>query len=70
MECVKICPVKAIKGNNFNIEDDREIRFDFKKCHDYFEDMKKDTTRKPICGLCLYICPYGNKKNSTMKNSI
>jgi epoxyqueuosine reductase len=59
IECVKICPVNAIKGENFKVGDGREKRFDFKKCHDYFEEMKKDLTRKPICGMCLYICPYG-----------
>ncbi len=62
MECTKICPVNAITGVNFNINDEREIRFDFKKCHDYFEEMKKDSTGKPVCGMCLYICPYGRKK--------
>lgn len=62
MECTKICPVNAIKGVNFNINDEREVRIDFKKCHDYFEEMKKYPGRKPVCGMCLYVCPYGRKK--------
>ncbi len=60
-ECVKICPVNAIKGKNFNIQDNRSLRFDFKKCQNYFDEIKKDNNRKPVCGMCLYICPYGKK---------
>jgi epoxyqueuosine reductase len=57
-ECVKICPVQAIKGNNYRPGDSREARLDFKKCFDYFEDLKK-TRKYPVCGLCLYVCPHG-----------
>jgi epoxyqueuosine reductase QueG len=62
VECVEICPVQAITGKNFNIGDARSVRFDFMKCQDYFDEMKKDESRKPVCGMCLYICPYGKKK--------
>jgi epoxyqueuosine reductase len=57
-ECVKVCPVKAIKGKVYQAGDPREVRFDFKKCHDYFENLKK-TRKYPVCGMCLYICPLG-----------
>jgi epoxyqueuosine reductase len=62
IECVRICPVQAITGKNFNKGDARSVRFDFMKCQNYFEKMKKDDSRKPVCGMCLYICPYGRKK--------
>jgi len=62
IECVRICPVQAITGKNFNTKDARMVRFDFTKCQDYFEKMKKDNSRKPVCGMCLYICPFGKKK--------
>ena len=62
VECVKICPVQAITGKNFNTGDGRSVRFDFMKCQNYFDEMKKDESRKPVCGMCLYICPYGKKE--------
>lgn len=58
-ECVKICPVGAIKGKNYKFGEPREERFDFTKCHSYFESMKK-TKQYAVCGLCLYMCPHGN----------
>lgn len=60
VECVKICPVKAIKGKVYQTGDSREVRFDFKKCNDYFENLKK-TRKYPVCGMCLYICPQGKR---------
>jgi epoxyqueuosine reductase QueG len=59
MMCTNICPAKAIKGKAYIYGEDREVRFDFKKCQDYFDELKKDDSRKPICGMCLYACPYG-----------
>lgn len=61
VECVNICPVHAITGKNFNTKDARSIRFNFKKCQGYFDEMKKDKSKKPVCGMCLYVCPYGKK---------
>ena len=60
--CTDICPAKAIKGKNFKESDERSVRFDFKRCQDYFDEMKKDVMRKPVCGMCLYVCPYGRKE--------
>jgi epoxyqueuosine reductase len=57
-ECVKICPVQAIKGNNYVFGEPRAERLDFMKCHNYFETMKK-TQKYAVCGLCLYVCPHG-----------
>jgi epoxyqueuosine reductase len=59
-ECVKICPVKAIKSKNYRMGEPREERFEFKKCSDYFEHLKK-SRKYPVCGLCLYACPQGRK---------
>jgi epoxyqueuosine reductase QueG len=61
--CVAICPVTAIKGKNYKFGTPREERFDFRKCQSYFEEMKKDTSKKAVCGMCLYICPYGKDHN-------
>jgi epoxyqueuosine reductase len=64
-ECVDICPVKAIKGKNYQAGESREQRFEFKKCNDYFEHLKK-TRKYPVCGMCLYVCPQGRKKRSNI----
>jgi epoxyqueuosine reductase QueG len=60
-ECVKICPVKAIKGKNFELGEPRETRFDFIKCHNYFENLKVNQ-KYPVCGMCLYVCPLEKGK--------
>jgi epoxyqueuosine reductase len=59
-ECVKICPVQAIKGKNYVPGEPREVRFDFLKCQNYFEEMKA-TRKYNVCGLCLYVCPFGKR---------
>lgn len=63
MECVNSCPVNAIKGQNYIENEGRENRFDFKKCHNYFEKMKL-SSKFDVCGLCLYSCPYGMKEKT------
>jgi epoxyqueuosine reductase len=57
-ECMKACPVKAIKGKNYTTGEAREARFDFMKCQKYFEGLKKNR-KYAICGMCLHACPYG-----------
>jgi len=61
-ECVKICPVKAFTGRDFVESEGREYRYDAGKCDNYFNWMK-DKGQIPVCGLCLYVCPYGRKKD-------
>jgi epoxyqueuosine reductase QueG len=58
LECTNICPMEAIKGRNFVMGEPREARFDYKKCEGYFEELKK-TSKYPVCGMCLYVCPRG-----------
>ena len=57
-ECVKACPVKAIKGRNYLPAEAREARLDFMKCQKYFDKME-EKTKYPVCGMCLYACPNG-----------
>jgi epoxyqueuosine reductase QueG len=61
--CVKICPVKAIKGKNYKTGEPREARFEFIKCHNYFENLKA-TQEYAVCGMCLYACPHGKTKSA------
>jgi epoxyqueuosine reductase QueG len=59
-ECVKICPVSAFTGRAFVDDEPREARYDARKCQEYILDLEKKTGRF-VCGMCLYICPYGRK---------
>ncbi|AWI04937.1 4Fe-4S double cluster binding domain-containing protein [Clostridium drakei] len=61
MACVEICPTKSLCGINYKEGEEREERFDVKKCDRYFNEMKNNE-EVPVCGMCLYVCPYGRKK--------
>jgi epoxyqueuosine reductase QueG len=60
-KCVEICPVGAYTGRAFREDESREARFDAKKCDQYFDEMQEEDPETAICGLCLYVCPYGCK---------
>ena len=57
-KCVDICPVKAFTGSNFSEDEDREVRYDARKCEVYLESLEKQG-KLPVCGLCIYKCPFG-----------
>jgi epoxyqueuosine reductase len=59
-ECQKICPVNAIIGRNYIQGEEREKRFEYDACYNYFEEMKINQ-QYSVCGMCLFICPYGRK---------
>jgi epoxyqueuosine reductase len=59
-ECVDICPVHAFTGRNFSEDEPREKRYDAHKCEDYYDAMEAEGKLK-VCGMCLYVCPYGRK---------
>lgn len=61
MECVKICPAEAYTGRNFVEDEPREARFDAGKCNDRLNALVAEGKPR-VCGLCLYVCPYGRKK--------
>src|SRR5208337_5614383 len=56
--CVDICPVHAFTGRPFSRDEPREARFDAMACDQYFRDRERSGL-PPVCGLCLYVCPYG-----------
>ena len=62
-ECVRVCPVKAIKGKKYVLGESREQRLDARKCRGYFDSMEK-SSRYAVCGMCLYACPIGKVKSS------
>ena len=59
-ECVDACPVKAFTGRNFGEDEPREARFDARRCEKYLKGLEK-STGFGVCGMCLYVCPYGKK---------
>lgn len=58
--CAKICPAQAILGRNYVEHEPRELRFDVKKCEEYFGKIKEEG-KLEICGMCQYACPFGKK---------
>ncbi|AEG19249.1 4Fe-4S double cluster binding domain-containing protein [Methanobacterium paludis] len=60
-DCMDICPVSAFTGRNFREDEPREARYNARKCEEYFEDMRK-TGSTAVCGLCVYVCPHGQKQ--------
>jgi epoxyqueuosine reductase QueG len=57
-QCVDICPVQAFTGEPFRDHEPREIRYDARKCEQYF-DALKPRFNPAVCGMCLYVCPHG-----------
>ncbi|MCF8008644.1 MAG: 4Fe-4S dicluster domain-containing protein [Halanaerobiales bacterium] len=57
-KCVDICPVGAFTGREFKEDEPRDKRYIAEKCDQYLS-MKREPIK--ICGMCIYICPYGKK---------
>ena len=60
-DCVDICPVKAFTGQPFRAGEPRDVRFDARKCDQYFSKMRDKDAETAVCGLCLYTCPHGRQ---------
>ena len=58
--CADICPANAIKGRGFDEGEPREMRFDARKCDEYFYSLTS-AGKLYVCGMCLYACPHGRK---------
>ncbi|HPX78507.1 MAG TPA: 4Fe-4S dicluster domain-containing protein [Methanobacterium sp.] len=56
-DCVNICPVDAFTGKDFHEDEPREVRYDAQKCQEYLGHGDEWN----VCGLCVYICPYGRE---------
>ena len=61
--CVEICPVQAFTGEPFRTTEPREKRYEASKCDRYFAALEAKAAKLAVCGLCLYICPYGQQSN-------
>jgi len=60
VQCVEICPVKAFTGQPFRENEPRNVRFDAGKCDRYLTRLEEQDD-PGVCGLCLYICPFGRQ---------
>ncbi len=63
-QCVEICPARAFSGQPFRAQEPREVRFDAGRCDRDFAGMKATDPETAVCGLCLYVCPYGRRPSS------
>ncbi|MDR3584742.1 MAG: 4Fe-4S dicluster domain-containing protein [Desulfosporosinus sp.] len=66
-ECQNACPAAAIKGGSWEDHPQtREEALHFSRC---VEKVKEDFAKrpeigKPICGVCISVCPWGKPKKS------
>jgi epoxyqueuosine reductase QueG len=60
--CVEICPIHAFTGRTFSPDEPREARFDAAACDRYFKEVER-SKGVAVCGLCLWACPHGRKKD-------
>ena len=66
-ECLDICPVKAFTGSSFDPSEPREVRFNARLCWNY-SNKRKEKLGEGLCGLCVYVCPYGNPDKGLLHN--
>jgi epoxyqueuosine reductase len=59
--CVDICPVHAFTGRPFREDEPREARYNAAACDRYFRELEAGSG-PVVCGLCLFVCPYGRMK--------
>lgn len=60
--CVEACPVRAFSGRPFRAEEPREARFAARKCDDYVKAMTQRMGCRVLCGLCMAVCPHGERQ--------
>ena len=64
MKCVNSCPAKAFTGASFNPSEAREARFYAHLCRSYRKKREEKLGEGFLCGLCVYVCPYGRANES------
>lgn len=58
-ECVKSCPAHAFTGQAFDQPRPRSEIFAAEACYHYLRERE---TFYRVCGICVYICPFGRNK--------
>jgi epoxyqueuosine reductase QueG len=59
--CVKACPAHAFTGHAFDQPRPRSDIFTAEACDRYLRE--RETFRR-VCGMCVYICPFGRNKRT------
>lgn len=62
-KCVDICPHKALKGLNWDMNVSRNDLIDYHLCNQKRSAYIEKHGRKNACGLCMVVCPFGMEKN-------
>ena len=60
--CVDICPHKALKGMDWDINARRNEIIDYHLCNQKRSAYIEKHRRKNACGLCMVVCPFGIEK--------
>lgn len=60
--CVDICPHKALKGMDWDINAQRNDIIDYHLCNQKRSAYIEKHGRKNACGLCMVVCPFGMEK--------
>lgn len=60
--CVKACPVGAIKGVNWSVKSNRADLLDVDRCAEFIEQNRAEVGA-PVCGVCIQACPKGLKQS-------
>lgn len=60
--CVKACPAGAILGNEYNEGMARLDIYDAQKCSAYMKANFNHIGRGSVCGICVKVCPKGEKR--------
>lgn len=58
-KCVDVCPHKALKDVQWNINSLRSGIIDYRLCNEKRSLYIKTYGRKNACGLCMVVCPFG-----------
>ncbi|MFC1860167.1 4Fe-4S double cluster binding domain-containing protein [Chloroflexota bacterium] len=57
-KCVEVCPSQAFTGKDFAPSEPREIRMLVNR-HIQLRKEREQNIGTGICGMCVYICPFG-----------
>jgi len=60
--CVESCPAMALTGSHWEEGCERSRVVDAKACSDYMNKKFKHIGRGSVCGICIRVCPQGDKR--------
>ena len=61
--CTSACPALAITGNHWEVGKNREHVVDAHACSQYMKKKFQHIGRGSVCGICIKVCPKGNKRH-------